>query len=416
MAEIIKSVRGMRDILPEQTKLWKHIELLIFNTLENFGFEEIRVPIVEELKLFQRGVGTFTDIVQKEMYVFKDRGERTLALRPEATASVVRAYIEHQLYTRKKISRFYYSGPMFRYDRPQKDRYRQFYQIGAEIFGGESSYFDAELIIILAEILEKLEVSKYTFEVNSVGCEKCKMEYGKRLQDFLSSHETGLCQDCRVRLKNNVLRVLDCKIVSCREIIKDAPSIHEVSCNDCVKYQKTLCKILENHRVKYTENRYLVRGLDYYTRTVFELKIGDEENAVAGGGRYDNLVGELGGPQTPAAGFAIGMDRLCNLVSPLMRKEVRVFVFFLGEKALEQGITIINSARLEGISLISDYTERSLKNHLKLADREGVEHVLIFGEDELSQQNFLYRNMKKKTQEKVKFDQLLNFFKGLKNA
>ncbi len=360
-------------------------------------------------------MGSFTDIVQKEMYVFNDRADRVLALRPEATAGVVRAYLEHQLYTKKKISRLYYSGPMFRYDRPQKGRYRQFYQVGAEIFGGESPYFDAELMIVLARILQHLNVKNYIFEINSVGCDRCKADYSKKLQQFLNPQKQNLCQDCQIRLQNNVLRVLDCKVVSCRQVLKDIPAIREVLCGDCKKHQETLYQALEVSEVQFAESKYLVRGLDYYTMTVFELKINDEENAVAGGGRYNNLVSELGGPVTPAAGFAIGMDRLCNLVIPEVKKSTDVFVFFLGQRAMSDGVKIINETRSTGVRLIADYSERSLKNHLKIADREKAEHVLIFGEDELSHQVFLYKNMKDGSQKQIKFEQLSNFLKGLKN-
>lgn len=416
MAETIKSVRGMRDILPEQTRLWKYVEKTSFDILEYFGFEEIRVPIVEDLKLFQRSVGSFTDIVQKEMYVFKDRGERDLALRPEATASVVRAYLEHQLYAKKKITKLYYSGPMFRYDRPQKGRYRQFYQIGAEVFGGESPFFEAELILILSRILENLRVKQYVFEINSVGCERCKIEYAKSLQQYFSPVENRLCHDCQFRLKNNILRILDCKVVSCREIIKNAPVIQDVLCGDCKKHQQNLYKALEDFKISFMENRYLVRGLDYYTKSVFELKINNENNAVAGGGRYDNLVHDLGGPSTPAAGFAIGMDRLCDLISPEIKEDIEVFVFFLGEKALQQSRMIINREMIEGIRLILDYSQRPLKNHLKIASKQMAEHVLILGENELEKNVILYKNMKNGNQQYINLDQLFNFLKGLKNA
>ena len=409
-------MRGMRDILPDETQRWKMLESLIFRALEGFGFEEIRVPVVEELKLFQRSVGSFTDIVQKEMYVFKDRGDRVLALRPEATASVVRAYLEHKLYEKKRITRLYYWGPMFRYDRPQKDRYRQFYQVGAEIFGGENAHFDAELIIILAKVFEKIGVADYIFEINSVGCNQCKIDYSAQLKRFLQDRASHMCQDCQTRIQNNVLRVLDCKVVSCRSIIKEAPVIRNVLCSRCKTHQETLYRILDSHRVPYKENWQLVRGLDYYTKTVFELKISNNDNAVAGGGRYDNLVHELGGPETGACGFAIGMDRLCNMVSPEMKKVITVFVAFLGEQSLQQGVSIINQFRNDHIKIVADYTDRSLKSHLKNADREGIQHVLILGENELQQEGFLYRNMKTGFQTIVKFSELSQFLKELKDA
>ncbi|HOK80378.1 MAG TPA: histidine--tRNA ligase [bacterium] len=416
MEKQIKSVRGMRDILPDETRRWKALESLIFRVLESFGFEEIRVPIVEELKLFQRSVGSFTDIVQKEMYVFKDRGDRVLALRPEATACVVRAYLEHSLNEKKRITRLYYSGPMFRYDRPQKDRYRQFYQIGAEIIGGQNPYFDAELIIILAKIFEKIGVADYVFEINSVGCNQCKTSYSAKLKQFLQNRASHMCQDCQTRIENNVLRVLDCKVVSCKSIIKEAPVIQDILCQGCKAHQETLYRILDNHRVPYKENWQLVRGLDYYTKTVFELKISNNDNAVAGGGRYDNLVHELGGPETAACGFAIGMDRLCNMISPEIKKDITVFVVFLGEKSLQQGVKIVNGVRNDHVRIVADYTDRSLKSHLKSADREDIQHVLILGENELQQESFLYRNMKSGYQTMVKFSELSNFFKGLENA
>jgi len=416
MAEQIKAVRGMRDILPEEVRIWQTVESIVFQTLEAFGFEEIRVPVVEELKLFQRSVGSFTDIVQKEMYVFKDKGDRILALRPEATASVVRAYLEHQLYTKRKITRLYYAGPMFRYDRPQKGRYRQFFQIGAEIFGGKSPYFDAELIVILAKIIEKLNVSNYVFETNSVGCDACKISYGMKLKQFLEPAKERLCQDCQTRLQGNVLRVLDCKVISCREIIKEAPVIQDVLCDDCRKHQENFYTTLDDNKIHYKKNPYLVRGLDYYTKTVFELKIGEEENAVAGGGRYDNLVSELGGPETPAAGFAIGMDRLCGLINLEVERKKEICVIFLGQHALQKGTAILNNSRVDGIKIVADYEQRPLKNHLKIADREGVKHILILGDNELQKQIFLYKNMSNGFQKEIKFSELSKFFKEINNA
>ncbi len=230
------------------------------------------------------------------------------------------------------------------------------------------------------------------------------------------SEEKKLCYDCQLRLNNNVLRVLDCKVDSCKKIIKEAPVIQQLLCNDCKAHQDILYRVLEGSQIPYAENTHLVRGLDYYTMTVFELKINKEENAVAGGGRYNNLVRELGGPQTPACGFAIGMDRLCASVSFKAENEIKVAVFFLGEKALKQGFNILNKTRIKGIKLIADYSERSLKNHLKIANKEGYEHVLILGEDEISKNSFLYKNMKDGKQKNVGFEQISTFLKELKDA
>ena len=330
MKEQIKSVRGMRDILPEEIKIWQKAEALIFKTLDSFGYEEIRLPVVEDLGLFQRGIGSYTDIVQKEMYIFQDKAGRYLTLRPEATASVVRAYIEHHLYLKKRITRLYYNGPMFRYDRPQKDRYRQFYQIGAEIFGGQDPYFDAEMIIILSKILDLVGIKEYRFEINSVGCNECKVKYGSSLKKFFESHKNHMCEDCQLRIKHNVLRILDCKVETCRDIIRKAPVIGNFLCENCVNHQEAVYRILDMCQINYEKNSYLVRGLDYYTQVVFELKANNQDNAIAGGGRYNRLVEDLGGPITPACGFAIGMDRLCSiLLQSHACEKMEVFVVFL---------------------------------------------------------------------------------------
>jgi histidyl-tRNA synthetase len=416
MSEQIKSVRGMRDILPEEIEVWQSVEAIIFKTLESFGFEEIRLPIVEDLRLFQRSVGSYTDIVQKEMYVFQDKAGRHLALRPEATASVVRAYLEHQIYLKKKITRLYYSGPMFRYDRPQKDRYRQFYQIGAEIFGGSSPYFDVEMIIILSKIFNLIGISEYLFEINSVGCNICKIKYETKLKEFLELNKDQMCQDCKLRMQHNVLRVLDCKLDTCRKIIRNAPTIENFLCNDCIKHQEAVYTVLDKRHINYEKNQYLVRGLDYYTKIVFELKIKNEENSVAGGGRYDNLVKELGGPETPAVGFAIGMDRLCSILNGDLCIKNKILIVFLDKQSIEAGMPIIDNSRISGIRISADYSERSLKSHLKNADRENINNVLILGENELEKKCFLYKNMRDGSQKYIKFDELSNFFKELKNV
>jgi len=416
MAEQIKAVRGVKDILPDEIGVWRAVEQVAFSVLEGFGFEEIRVPIIEELGLFERSVGTFTDIVQKEMYVFKDKKGRTLALRPEATASVVRAFLEHQLYLKKRITRLYYSGAMFRYDRPQKGRYRQFHQIGAEIFGGAGGNYDGELIVAIVRILERMKISGFTVELNSVGCPECKAKYGAELKKFFSERSQKFCHDCRTRAQHNILRVLDCKVESCKSVLAHAPIMSEILCAECLGHMNEVIAYLASIGVSVRTNPHLVRGLDYYTKTVFEVKVENDENAVAGGGRYDNLVQQLGGPSTPAAGFAIGMERICAVVAVQEMKKPAISAVFLGEKALRDGTPLINALRSRGIKIAADYDDRPLKSQLKTADKEGTRYVLILGENELERREFLFKDMKSGSQQFVSFDSIEQFLKGLIDA
>ena len=409
MAEQIKAVRGVRDLLPEELRKWNVVETHAVRLFEIYGFEEIRIPLIEDTGLFQRSVGDYTDIVQKEMYVFSDKKGRKLALRPEATASVARAYIEHRIFEKEKIARFYYSGPMFRYDRPQKGRYRQFYQMGAEIFGGKSGRYDAELMLLLSLIIKSTGQKNCFAEINSIGCEKCKIAYSEKLRDFLQEKNSGFCPDCRVRVSQNVLRVLDCKVAGCREILNNAPVVAGVLCDDCQHHAETVREYLDIFHVPYRENPRLVRGLDYYTKSVFEFKIEGDENAVAGGGRYDNLISDLSGPVTPAVGFAIGMDRLCETVEQVPVRNEPVWMIFLGDKAFREGIHVTEKLREAGVNTVVDYDKRSLKSYLKTAAGQKAEKVLILGEDELSKHVFLYRSMKDGTQEFIGFDEVVRF-------
>ncbi|MBT8364855.1 MAG: histidine--tRNA ligase, partial [Deltaproteobacteria bacterium] len=313
---MIQLIRGFKDILPGEVELWQKIEKIARKLLEDFGFSEIRIPIMERTELFKRSIGEDTDIVEKEMYTFPDRKGELVTLRPEATASICRAYIQHKLYRRDPVRKLYMIGPMFRRERPQKGRYRQFYQIDAEIFGVQSGLVDVQLIFLLVTLCKRLNLKDVAAHLNSLGCPACRPQFKKALTDFLVSVGDKLCSDCVRRRDRNPLRVLDCKVPTCREALTEAPSILDHLCDECRSDFDQVMDSLTKLDVPFSIDKQLVRGLDYYTRTAFEIQTTSlgAQSAVAGGGRYDNLVKELGGPDIPATGFAIGFDRLAELV------------------------------------------------------------------------------------------------------
>ncbi|OQX22003.1 MAG: histidine--tRNA ligase, partial [Desulfobacteraceae bacterium IS3] len=337
---MIQLIRGFKDILPGEVELWQKIEQTASALFEDFGFKEIRIPIMEHTELFARSIGEDTDIVEKEMYTFMDRGGDMLTLRPEATASVVRAYIQHKLYAQDPVRKFYTIGPMFRRERPQKGRYRQFYQINAEVFGIASPYIDAQLIFMLATLFSRLSVTDIKAHINSLGCPQCRPQFKQALSDLLAAKTEVLCSDCQRRSSRNPMRVLDCKVPSCREAMSDAPSLSDYLCSDCKTHFDMVKKSLDKLKISFEIDKQLVRGLDYYTRTTFELQTGSlgAQSAVAGGGRYDGLIKALGGSDIPGIGFAIGFDRLAEIVSlnrPDIEKKADIFIAALGEKAQE---------------------------------------------------------------------------------
>ncbi|MDH3881136.1 MAG: histidine--tRNA ligase, partial [Desulfobacteraceae bacterium] len=334
---MIQLIRGFKDILPGEVELWQQIEKTARSLLEDFGFKEIRIPIMERTELFARSIGEDTDIVEKEMYTFPDRKGDLITLRPEATASVCRSYIQHKLYATDPVRKFYTIGPMFRRERPQKGRYRQFYQINAEIFGVDSPLADVELIFILVTLFSKLSVSDVNAHINSLGCPECRPMFKTALSDFLTSLNENLCSDCVRRKDRNPLRVLDCKVPACRAAMTDAPSIPDYLCPTCDQHFETTQKALSALNVPFVVDKGLVRGLDYYTRTTFEIQTSalGAQNAIAGGGRYDGLIKALGGPDIPATGFAIGLDRLTEIAgsnSTDLVKTPDIFIAALGEK------------------------------------------------------------------------------------
>ena len=314
----ITAIKGIKDILPQDTPLWHQVELTARKIFECFGFCEIRVPIMEKTVLFQRSIGETTDIVEKEMYTFRDRDDELLTLRPEATASVIRAYIEHNLLASDPVTRLFTIGPMFRRERPQKGRFRQFHQIDVELFGDDKPASDAEVIFMLMHFLQSLGIEKLSLEINSLGCKDCRPVFSKAVVDFLKGSESALCPDCQRRIYTNPLRVFDCKVETCGSVIADAPRILNFLCTECSDHFSEVKSYLDDLKLTYEINPQMVRGLDYYTKTAFEVKSGalGAQNSLAGGGRYDGLVSFLGGPEVPGIGFGIGMERLIACLPP----------------------------------------------------------------------------------------------------
>lgn len=409
---MIQLIRGFKDILPGESELWQHIEQTATGLFAEFGFKEIRIPIMERTELFARSIGEETDIVEKEMYTFPDRKGDLITLRPEATASIVRSYIQHKLYAVDPVKKFYTIGPMFRRERPQKGRYRQFYQLDAEVFGSDSPYVDAQLIFMLKLLFNRLGVADIKAHINSLGCPECRPGFKSALQAYITGQAADLCSDCRRRKDKNPLRVLDCKVPACREAMAEAPSILDHLCDACHVHFETVKAALENLETPYTIDKRLVRGLDYYTRTTFEMQTGSlgAQSAVAGGGRYDGLVKALGGPQIPATGFAIGFDRLAEIVAQADKRYARepdLYVAALGEQALPVAFEWISRLSEAGIRAEMDFAGRSLKSQMKRADRFGAAYVLIIGDDEVDKQIAILRNMTTKAQDEIPFEGIL---------
>jgi len=407
---MIQTIRGFRDILPEETPMWQKIETLTAELFRNFGFQEIRIPIMEKTELFARSIGEATDIVEKEMYTFPDRKGDKLTLRPEATASIVRSYIQHKMYAADPVRKFYTVGPMFRRERPQKGRYRQFYQIDAEVFGIASPYIDAQLIQILNELFKRLGLSGLKAHINSLGCPECRPTFQKALLDFLSARKDQLCDNCIRRMEKNPLRTLDCKVPTCRQALEGAPTTLDHLCPDCSTHFETVQSTLKAQNVEFIVDNTLVRGLDYYSRTAFEIlttALG-AQSAVAGGGRYDALVQELGGPEIPAIGFAIGFDRLVHIVEQLEQQKENegpdLFLVALGEKAMESCHLWLSQLNLSGFKAEMDYSGKSLKSLMKRADKRNARNVLIVGDAEMEANALVLRNMETRSQTTISMD------------
>jgi histidyl-tRNA synthetase len=410
-----KAIRGVKDILPGDIERVRRVEQVSREVFEAFGYSEIRIPTFEATEVFARGIGATTDIVEKEMYTFEDRDGKKITLRPEGTASVVRAYIEHQLYLKKPVTKLYYLGPMFRYERPQAGRFRQFYQVGVEALGTISPLVDVEVLSLLSLILQRLGVTQIQLEINSLGDSTCRPAYRKALRAFFSDKLSQLCDDCRRRYETNPLRILDCKREGCRAVTAKAPSPLDHLCNDCLVHFTQVKEGLKRLKIPFVINERLVRGLDYYTKTAFEVTASGlgAQNAIAAGGRYDGLVEELGGPPTPGIGFAMGVERIATLMSPIEPPRPHLFFALLGEEARREMLPVIMELRGEGIRAEMDYEGAGLKKQMGMADKLGTSYTLIVGENELKSKKAVLRDMTTKVQQEIALSQLIEALRAI---
>ena len=412
---LIQGPRGTGDILPDKVGQWLYVEDKIRDICRRFGYKEIRTPVFEHTELFQRGIGDTTDVVEKEMYTFIDRGGRSITLRPENTAAAVRAYLQNKLYADNAFVKLFYIGSMFRYDRPQAGRYREFHQFGIEALGESSPSVDAEVIILAVRFLESLGLSDLELSLNSVGCPVCRKAYRDKLQKFFRAKLDGLCKDCRSRYERNPMRILDCKEEKCQELSTGAPEITDCLCDECREHFEQVQKNLTAVGIKFKLDPRLVRGLDYYTKTAFEIKympLG-AQSAVAGGGRYDGLIEEIGGRPTPAVGFATGLERVLLALEkqkllPECDETVDAFVVALSEPARQAAFKLLDDMRCVGLKAQMDYSGRSMKAQMKQANKFNSRFAVILGEDELQEGAVILRDMQGSEQMKVAMKEIIN--------
>ena len=409
----VSAIKGFSDILPGEVETWQFVEQTARQVFAAYNFSEIRIPVLEKTELFSRSLGETTDIVEKEMYTFADQDAKgsLLTLRPEGTAGVVRAYIESEMHKIEPVRKLYYMGPMFRRERPQKGRMRQFHQIGAEALGRGDPFIDAEIVLLLQDFFSRAGVQGVALQLNSLGCVECRPVYRQKLVAFLKEKEDSLCENCRRRMERNPLRVLDCKVPGCIEATRDAPSILESLCAECQEHFDTVQRLLAETQVAYVLNPRMVRGLDYYCRTTFEWtsdQLG-AQNAIAAGGRYDGLVEELGGPSVPGVGFAMGVERLTLLlrgnesggaVAP------NLYIAWVGPKARDWVFPLVHRLRQKGLSVETDAEERSLKSQMRRADKLKAQWVLLVGDDELQKRRAALRDMASKQQHEIDFEKI----------
>lgn len=412
MSNIIKAQKGTKDILPQETEQWQNLELKALEIFNNAGVKEIRTPIFEATELFARGVGDTTDIVNKEMYTF-EKSERSLTLRPENTAGVVRAYIENGMHRLPSPVKLWYKGPMFRYERPQAGRQRQFHQVGVEIFGVKEPTADAEVILLAVNYLKSLGLNDLEVELNSLGCPDCREGFKTALMSALKADLQAMCPDCQDRYEKNPLRILDCKVPECQKILKNSTVQKVITsdyiCEDCQKHFDELKSYLDALNVKYTRNKLLVRGLDYYNRTVFEIKSNNlgSQNAVCGGGRYDSLVKNLGGEDTPAVGWAMGMERLYSLLKNIEPKKLQAYV--VSNNTLET-LKLVEELRNQCVSADFDMTNKKFGKQLEKASKV-ANFAVILGEDEIKNGTVSVKNLKTSEQNTIKKSEIFNFIK-----
>ncbi len=407
--ELIKAQPGTQDLLPVQTEKWQVVEDVMRSEAGIHGFGEMRTPVFEDTRLFQRSVGETTDVVQKEMYTFKDKGDRSVTLRPEGTAGVVRAMLEHGLYNDALPLKYYYFTSCYRYEKKQAGRYREFHQFGAEMFGAASPMADAEVIGLAKSVFDRLGVQNLSLQINSIGCPDCRAKYLEALKAYFRSYKDELCETCQGRLERNPMRILDCKSPVCAKIAEGAPHVIDYLCDDCRAHFEDVKKYLTAAGIEYTVNPTIVRGLDYYTRTVFEFVSGDlgSQSTVCGGGRYDGLVEEMGGQSMPALGFAMGIERLMMIMEAQKiefpePETCDIYVAALGDAAKLEAFKLAHRLQEYSIAAAFDVNDRGLKAQMKYADKIGAKYTLVLGDNELETSKAEIKNMK--TGEKSKID------------
>ena len=416
---MIEIPKGTKDLLPQNSYKWHFVEEKVREVTKNYNVKEIRTPIFEHTELFLRGIGNSTDIVNKEMYTFLDKGERSITLKPEGTAGVARSFIENGLFNNPQPTKMYYISPIFRYENPQAGRLRQHHQFGIEYYGSDSPKSELEVISLATDFLKSIGLDDIVVHINSIGCSECRKKYNEALREYIKPRLKDMCGDCNRRFTTNPLRILDCKVEHCQELLKDRPKLQDFLCDDCKAHFSSLLKLLDTAKINYVVDYNVVRGLDYYTRTVFEFFANIEGmgsvGVVGGGGRYNYLVEELDGPHTPAVGFGMGIERLL-MVLEMTGKEIpdpnRVQVYIAKQPSLDttKDVEIAKLLRDNGITCEVDLLDRSFKAQFKYANKIGAKYVFVLGEEELGNNTMTVKDMEKGEEKKVAFDKLLEIF------
>ena len=419
MAEINRAVKGTNDILPSLGYSWRSIEAKLFDTARLFGFSEIRIPVFEHTEVFRRSVGDTTDVVQKEMYTFDDKGGRSLTLRPELTAGVIRSCIEHGLVNGALPVKVCYEGGCYRYEKPQAGRLREFHQFGVECLGAAAPNADAEVILLANSLLSAIGVKNISLEINSIGCPECRKKYHAALKEYFKGHTDTLCGTCNERLDRNPMRILDCKSPICADVAAKAPVVLDFLCDGCAEHFRGVKEHLDTAGIKYTVNPHIVRGLDYYTRTVFEFVSGDigAQSTVCGGGRYDGLISQMGGPNTPALGFAMGLERLMLVLasqSTELPKEplCDLYLVTMGDKARMKATELCSTLRADGFNMQTDICGRGLKAQMKYADKIGAKFTAVIGDNEIENGYIKLKDMQSGNETELSFKDLSAFLEN----
>ena len=413
----IQAPKGTKDMLPSDAYKWHYVENIFRELSKNFGVREIRTPIFEHTELFLRGVGETTDIVQKEMYTFEDKGSRSITLKPEGTAPAVRAFIENRLFNEAQPTKLFYITPCFRYEKAQKGRYRQFHQFGIEMFGASNPSIDAEVMALAMQVLKKIGLKGLTLNINNLGCPECRPKYNEALKKFLQDNYDNLCPTCKTRFEKNPMRILDCKEKSCKEITKNAPIILDYVCEDCSDHFTKVKEYLELLGIEYNVDPGIVRGLDYYTKTIFEIL--NSDFTVCGGGRYDKLIEEIGGPEMPAVGFGMGIERLIMAIEKEgieIPKDpvVELYLASRGEEGAKEAFKLANSLRNIGVSAEINHAGRSFKAEMKYANKIGAKFSVVLGDDELQSRKARFKRMEDGEQFEISLDDLEEIKKVIK--